>query len=352
MDAPELRDALEGHSQVLRARGAEVSAVDVEPPATAAEVDDVERQLGLALPPSFRLALCSLARSVSWSWSMSDEFAPPFDHISSGELSWSLSSLPELREAWRGWVEECFSDPTNWYDEIWYDKLAFASIGNGDQLAVDLRQGRAGAVVYLSHDDGEGHGYVMADSLVDLVDRWVPLACPGAEDWQWLPFVPWDEGPIEPASAMGLAWIEHLGLRAGVARPPPVAPSDAHVDALFEVHRREPESNAGLRAGLRALRCCSAERAHDVIAMLGSESGRIQETSAAILGKLRYEPAARALADRGRAGSPNGRYAALLALARLEGAEAASLRAALRQELDAGWASMLDWKPPRRPSAR
>lgn len=343
MDAEELRRLLEAHSEVLAGRGMEVSAVSVEPPATIAQVDEVEKELGVVLPPSFRFALLTLSRSVSWSWHSSGEFQPPFEQIFAGELSWSLDSLVDLQEEWRGWVDTCFPDPSDWYDEVWHGKVAFAGVGNGDQLAVDLAPHQLGAVVYLSHDDGLGHGYVMASSLLDLVDRWVPLACPGSEDWQWLPFVPWDKGPIDPACSNGQAWIEHLGLQTDTLRTESIPPTQEHVDALFATYRNDPTTNLGMMAGLRAIKCCSVDRAEDVIAMFGSESSRIQETAAGVIGDWGYEPGAHALGELGRSGSHNGRSAALRALARMEGPEAAAVRDQLRGELDEHWATFLDW---------
>lgn len=41
--------------------------------------------------------------------------------------------------------------------------------------------------MYRSHDDGEEHGYVMADGFTDLLERWIPPGCPDGEDWQRLP---------------------------------------------------------------------------------------------------------------------------------------------------------------------
>lgn len=219
MDVDDLRRALQGHSAVIAGLGDDVDIGDVVigPPATAAEVTAVERELGLELPESFRSTLMTVARSIEWRWWTSGGFDAPFDEIFSGELSWSLDRLVEERKDWQGWIDGCFPDPDDPYDAVWHDKLVFHSVANGDRLAVDLDPRRSGEVVYLSHDDGEGHGVTMASSLGDLVDRWVPLACPGSEDWQWLPFVPEGNGPIDPACPNGSAWIELVGLSP---RPP------------------------------------------------------------------------------------------------------------------------------------
>jgi hypothetical protein len=79
-------------------------------------------------------------------------------------------------------------------------------------LALDLGREANGAVVYLSHDDGEGHGYRLASDFADLLRRWVPLACAGGEDWQWLPFTTSPTSEIDPNGANGLLWRNALGL--------------------------------------------------------------------------------------------------------------------------------------------
>ena len=52
----------------------------------------------------------------------------------------------------------------------------------------------------------------MATDFEDLIRRWVPLACAGAEDWQWLPFTNGRSSPIDPFSALAIEWRKILGL--------------------------------------------------------------------------------------------------------------------------------------------
>jgi hypothetical protein len=96
--------------------------------------------------------------------------------------------LSTTKLARRDWVEQCFPDPGAAYDAVWHDKLAVIAVGNGDYIGIDLADARHGEVVYLSHDYGEGHGYVLGADFTDFLRRWTPLGCPGPEDWQWLPF--------------------------------------------------------------------------------------------------------------------------------------------------------------------
>lgn len=91
-----------------------------------------------------------------------------------------------------------FPNANDPYDVVWHNKAAFYDVGNGDYLAFDLAEAQHGSVVYLSHDDGQGHGYVLAADFADLLERWVPIACTGGEDWQWLPFT------AAPTTLLGL----------------------------------------------------------------------------------------------------------------------------------------------------
>jgi len=95
---------------------------------------------------------------------------------------------------------------------VWHDKLAFAEVGNGDLLAFDTAVSDDGPIVYLSHDDGDGHGKRMADNFVDLMERWSPLGCPGSEDWQWIPFCDTSSGLIDPNGPNADRWRQWLGI--------------------------------------------------------------------------------------------------------------------------------------------
>jgi len=212
VDHDELGALLEANTAALRAGGAVVERMGVAWPTTADRIREVESALGLTLPASFREILTTVAAGVDWTWRTNRRFPAPFAGIESGRLHWSIDTLVDTHRAYQGWVDACFADPDDPYDAIWHGKLGFAAAPNGDGLALDLDPDRSGAVVHLSHDDGAGHGYVLADSLGDLLDRWVPLACPGPEDWQWLPFVPRDEGPIDPTCPAARRWIELVGL--------------------------------------------------------------------------------------------------------------------------------------------
>lgn len=185
-----------------------------EPPAELDEVQSLERELGFQLPPSFRDTLLTISGHVQFRWfAPSDlEFPKPFKSNFSGELHWSIEFTKSFNKAKNDWVKKVFPNPSDPYDSVWHNKLAFQEVGNGDYLAIDLALSTYEQIVYLSHDDGEGHGYVLAEDFRELLKRWVPLACPGGEDWQWLPFTNDRTTPIDPVCENAKAWRDLLSI--------------------------------------------------------------------------------------------------------------------------------------------
>ena len=174
----------------LGAQGYSVEELVFGPAASDAEILRLEEELGLSLPSSLRAVLATISGHLDFAWFALEElqFAAPFESNFSGALQWSLNGLRSCEASRQMWISTCFPDVTNDYDRVWHDKLAFQEVGNGDLIAVDLRRECEGKIVYLSHDQGEGHGLVLAPSFEDFVERSVALACTGGEDWQWLPF--------------------------------------------------------------------------------------------------------------------------------------------------------------------
>lgn len=49
-------------------------------------------------------------------------------------------------------------------------KLGFMNVPNGDVIAFDMKESEINpSVVYLSHDDGEGHGYIYWVKILILI---------------------------------------------------------------------------------------------------------------------------------------------------------------------------------------
>lgn len=183
--------------------------VAVGPPASETELAAVESATGNPIPRTLR-RLFGLARSVTAWWHL-DEIDPPqpFGDLFSGECDWSLDLVAGRLEDYRGWVAEVFPDPNDRYDRVWHDKYPLLDVPNGDVVALDADE----RVVYLSHDDGEGHGLILGQNVFEFLDEWTVLGCPGPEDWQWLPFVRGEPaGGLDADGVNGRAWRSWFGL--------------------------------------------------------------------------------------------------------------------------------------------
>ncbi len=108
-------------------------------------------------------------------------------------------------------MKECFPNPDDPYDRVWHQKLGWYTVSNGDSIGFDTEGGRE-SVVYLSHEDGDGHGYVLGASFIDYMDRSTRLACVGAEDWQWIMFCPTASAGLDADGVPAQRWREWLGL--------------------------------------------------------------------------------------------------------------------------------------------
>ena len=214
-----LRTVLSETLTTLAANGFDARELVFAKPATARDVRLLEGDLGFPLPPAFATLLTQVSAHVEFRWFAPNkrDFPAPFRQCFSGNLHWSLDFVRQFNADKDSWVRKCFPNPSDPYDRTWHDKLAFYEVGNGDYLALELNDQMRGQVVYLSHDDGEGHGHVLANDAIDLVRRWAPLACVGGEDWQWLPFKRGKSIAIDPDGPEGDQWRELLGLRPSMA---------------------------------------------------------------------------------------------------------------------------------------
>ena len=183
--------------------------LEIAPPASEADVHQVEQQLGVSLPSSLRLVLCRFSAHVRFVWARPHE-SP--DHPHWGYCEWDLGDLKRVRTEWLKWIDVVFPDPTETYDAVWHDKFPVMEVPNGDMIAIDQRSHDDESVVYLSHDDGQGHGFVLGGDFVDFIDRWSKLGCPGPEDWEWLRFCGSPKSGLEPEGDSGRAWREWFGL--------------------------------------------------------------------------------------------------------------------------------------------
>ena len=185
--------------------------------ATETELRSVETILECPIPPSLRTIFLEFSKSISFHSFLPSNFelTGSLSDIFSANFTFSTDELVMAENSRKSWVKECFSSPEDPYDKVWHNKLGFATVGNGDVIAFDLSDPKEDKrVVYLSHDDGEGHGYVLGRSFADYFTNLILIGACGNEYWQMMPFITDSSSGIDPdcdnannyRAAIGLQW--------------------------------------------------------------------------------------------------------------------------------------------------
>lgn len=209
-----LRERIERIAERIEEIGGMVREITIKDPAKQKQIDLVEQKLGVRLPLSFKYTLLHFSAEFSFRWFFPDDYQLPekYKGIFCGTPNWSLNNLIRFEEKRKGWIEHVFPNPEDKYDKVWHNKLAFLEVGNGDYFAFDLSEKGKHPIVYLSHDDGAGHGYIIANDFMELLDHWSRVCFVGAEDWQWIPFVQSRESGILPDSESAIEFRKQLDI--------------------------------------------------------------------------------------------------------------------------------------------
>lgn len=210
----ELKDTLELILTRMRSLGSHHIDWTLGPPASLEAVSQVETELGYRLPEEFKEALLAISGHIDFRWFLPKGFPlpPALRGLFCGELHWDIAGITKLDQNKDRWTANVFPSAEDSYDKVWHNKFVFQKVRNGDYLSIDLSPDAYGKIIYLSHDDGEGHGYVMAPSFSTLLQKWSALGCPGGEDWQWLPFCADATSGIDPDCPNAILWKKTIGI--------------------------------------------------------------------------------------------------------------------------------------------
>lgn len=189
MDYKKIDELLLKVKSAYEAIGAE-TILEVEEPAGIEEVEALENRLERKLPLQIRDFFLKYSKKCEFSAYLPDDFELPHElrEIFSAAFTISLEELEDAENQRKGWVENCFTNEADAYDAVWHHKLGFMNVPNGDVIAFDVKDNKVNPVVYLSHDDGEGHGYILDNDFDTYFEQLLLVGACGNEDWQILPF--------------------------------------------------------------------------------------------------------------------------------------------------------------------
>lgn len=155
----------------------------VGPPATLAEIEKAEKELGFRLPSKFRDVFLNFSGDVDIFWAI--KFSA--SETVMGECVWNLPALVETVKEFDDSIES-FADETdeeirNWLT-LGYGRKAFFNVKNGDCILVTVGDNVNQEIVYFSHDSldlGEGHGAILGKDFEEFIDHWSRLAFVGPD---------------------------------------------------------------------------------------------------------------------------------------------------------------------------
>lgn len=200
MDYQKLQDCLEKWSNIYKKIDPE-SGYYKKDRATEEEVLETEARLGVILPRELRNFFLDYSKALHFYADLPDEFGLPdeLNGIFSAYIMLSLDEVVNAEASRRSWVKECFNNIDDEYDRIWHNKFGIMTVPNGDIIALDVEKNPVNPpVIYLSHDDGEGHGAILGESFYKYLESIAEIGFCGNEDWQVLPFIENMESGINP----------------------------------------------------------------------------------------------------------------------------------------------------------
>ncbi len=167
----------------------------IDKPATVAEIDSVEKQIGKTIPEDLR-KLFLFSRHLEFSYQFDETLSEEFSQNFSGDIYWNLNSLAEQCINFQEWIKASIDPEYNDREAIeiakklWQDKLPLMDVPNGDIIAIGNNPSE---ILYFSHEGDTMHGKILGDNLWNFLDFYSRIGFAGSEDWQLEPFFDFDK---------------------------------------------------------------------------------------------------------------------------------------------------------------
>jgi cell wall assembly regulator SMI1 len=208
----------------ISALGGDVAVLEVGPPATEAQVQDVERDVGRRLPMELRGVFTEQSSRLRMHWIMKAGGRLPdvLGNGLSGYVDLSLEELPEALLNWSGWrstfeTPAAYDWPADLTVELYERLFPLMAATNGDQIVIAEPDDPANEVVYLDHEGGDFNLVVLADTLEDFLNTWFSLGCPGPEWWGLAPFLDPRTTKLSLKTRRSKAWLRAMASAVGQA---------------------------------------------------------------------------------------------------------------------------------------
>lgn len=203
---------------IAEKRNWDYSELTIKKPISENAFKILEKELNLEYPTDFKEVLTKYSSGLLMDWQIEGEetegeFWQIFRGPGRGYL-WDFDTLRDDYKNIQGWITICFSNPEDDYHKIWYNKIPFLNVPNGDVIAFGDKTEKGNEVVYLSHEGDNFHGGVLGDNFIDFIDKWTQLGCIGTEAWQFDPFYNYETKKLLSDLTVlekWKKWLEKLG---------------------------------------------------------------------------------------------------------------------------------------------
>ncbi|SFF69791.1 SMI1/KNR4 family protein [Sunxiuqinia elliptica] len=200
--------------KIAKKRNWDYTELTIKKPVSEKAFEILEKELNIEYPSDFKEVLTKYSSAVLMDWQIEGEepegeFQEIFCGAGRGYL-WDFDSLRDDYKNIQGWINECFSNPEDEYDKVWYNKIPFLDVPNGDVIAFGEKTDKGNQVVYLSHEGDDFHGQILGESFIDFIDKWTRLGCVGTEDWQFEPFYNYETKTLLSDKSILDKWVKWL----------------------------------------------------------------------------------------------------------------------------------------------
>ena len=184
----------------------------IDRPATEAEINAVEMQIGKAIPADLK-KLFLFSRHLTFSYQFDETLSEEFSQNFSGDISWNLNALAEqyaqFQEAIQISMDPAYVDPEQIAaaEKIWSNKLPLMEVPTGDVIAIGNNPSE---IIYFSHEGDTMHGKILGNSLWDFLDFYSRIGFAGSEDWQLEPFFDFNKNSMVTAGDKVERYIQLL----------------------------------------------------------------------------------------------------------------------------------------------
>jgi ankyrin repeat protein/cell wall assembly regulator SMI1 len=232
-------------AHVLR-RGWHLVTLDIDPPATEAEIRRVEIRHGLTVPAQLREVLLLHSAHVRFGWSIPSLFHPfeGLDLPTSGGLRDSLWSLEHIDRKAIVSFNSLRDNLANSGDgeepnapEMWDNQFPFAAVGEGDALTIDMSLPNGPQPVRYFSSEREGlHHHIIAPDFVSFITAYTRLGCAGSDHDDWFRFITRDDGdlryldPDSDGARRWRAWLLRDAHQREPDEPPEPVPAKTRAD--------------------------------------------------------------------------------------------------------------------------